>query len=76
MKTKYYRKAHIIRTINEDGSFADEPCMTNGAPSINAAKRRSRELQNKAGGLGNGSLRVVEKFPLILREGMREVENV
>lgn len=58
MKAKFFRKRHIIRTINDDGSFQDETCR-----SINAAKRRSRELQSKNGGLGAGSLKVVEKLP-------------
>ena len=60
MKTKYLRKAHIIRTLNDDGTFADEDCT-----SINKAKKRSRELQAKSGGMGNGSLRVVEAFPKV-----------
>ena len=52
MEPQYFRKGHVIRDVK--GS--DEDCKT-----INAAKRRSRELQKR---LGDGSLRVVDKLPL------------
>lgn len=50
---KFYRKGKVIRTPEGDETF----------PSMNTAKRRSRELQLANGGLGCGVLRVVEKLP-------------
>ena len=50
---KFFRKDKVIRTPEGDEAF----------PSVNTAKRRSRELQLANGGLGCGVLRVVEKLP-------------
>ena len=66
MKLKYLRKKHIIRTLSSEHSGMDEDKHyfgPDGTPSISAAKRASRELQNANGGLGRGSLKVVEEFP-------------
>ena len=67
MKTiKFLRKGATIRTINSDGSIQEEKTYfdpnNSKYPSINAAKRESRKLQNCAGGCGDQSLRVVTKF--------------
>lgn len=66
----FLRKKHIIRTLNEDGTYIDKHymCEQFGAPSlpsISAAKRASRDLQMANGGLGRGSLKVVEEFPML-----------
>ncbi len=53
--TKYYRKGKVIRSADRDQE----------SDSLNKAKRKSRELQQEEGGLGQGSLRVVEKLPEI-----------
>lgn len=63
MKAKFFRKDHIIREFTSDSEFTDHVCLTNKQPSINAAKRKSREMQTANGGMGNGALRVVEKLP-------------
>jgi len=63
MKAKFYRKGHIIREFHTDTEFTDHICLTNKLPSINEAKRRSSAFQRANGGLGMGSLRVVEKLP-------------
>jgi hypothetical protein len=76
MKTKFLRMKHIIRTLNEDGTFEDQHYTfklgKNALPSINAAKRASRALQEANGGMGAGSLRVVEKLPSADPVGLRE----
>lgn len=54
---KHFRKEHIIRSFNlADGSYEDQTYFTNNFPSINAAKRASRQI-------GLGKVRVVEKLP-------------
>lgn len=53
--TKFLRKRNIIREGEVDKVF----------PSISAAKRESRVLQQSNGGLGCGVLRVVTKFPAL-----------
>jgi hypothetical protein len=67
METKFLRMKHIIRTLNPDGSHEDQHYTHGKAPdqrpSISAAKRASRQLQVANGGMGMGSLRVVEKLP-------------
>ena len=63
MKAKFFRKGHIIREFISESEFTDHVCLMNKQPSINAAKRKSREIQAANGGMGNGSLRVVEKLP-------------
>lgn len=71
------RTFHMEDILDEDGKvigkkathFTDEHFkdpMNPKAPSINAAKRKSRELQAANGGLGMGSLRVVDKLPEVL----------
>lgn len=65
METKFLRKKHVIRTVNPDGTFEDKHYFMAGLqiPSISAAKRAARELQEANGGMGRGSLKVVEDFP-------------
>lgn len=66
METKFLRMKHVIRTLNEDGTHSDEHYKVPGndnLPSISAAKRASRLLQVANGGMGRGSLKVVDKFP-------------
>lgn len=56
---EYLRKGATIRTLNEDGTHEDKTYFDPNNPkypSINAAKRASRELPM-------GSLKVVTKFP-------------
>lgn len=50
MKTIFERKGKIIRYLVDDTSKAFD--------SINLAKRESRNLQDRNGGLGRGSLRL------------------
>jgi hypothetical protein len=66
---KFLRCAHVIRTINEDGTFTDQHYTFRDPnhgwkerPSISAAKRASRKLQEENGGLGKGSLVRVQKL--------------
>ena len=68
-KVKFLRKGHVIRTLNDDGTFIDEhytgmnrPLNISG-PSKSAAKRASRKLQEANGGMGCGVLKVVEDWP-------------
>jgi hypothetical protein len=68
MKTKFLRMKHVIRTLNDDGTFEDKHHFTAHKnpdvkiPSISAAKRASRALQIENGGMGRGSLRVVDSL--------------
>ena len=63
MAAKYLRCKATIRTLSEDGNHTDQTYFApDGLPSISAAKRKSRELQLAAGGLGRGSLKVVDSF--------------
>lgn len=73
---KYYRCGHIIRTVERDDTgritgYSDEHFMCGSGskahmqgrvPSINQAKKKSRELQKAEGGLGCGILQVVDKL--------------
>jgi hypothetical protein len=61
---KFLRCKHVIRTLSEDGNHTDEHfnCKRTSKPSISAAKRASRKLQMENGGLGMGSLQIVEKL--------------
>lgn len=52
-ETKFFRRRNVIRTPDGDKVFG----------SVNKAKQESRTIQEAAGGLGCGVLRVVEKFP-------------
>lgn len=56
-QVEYFRKGKTIRSVASGGG-SDEIFS-----SINAAKKASRKLQQKNGGLGCGVLSVVEKFP-------------
>lgn len=67
----FLRKKHIIRTLNADGTFEDKHYFNpKDVPSISAAKRASRDLQMANGGLGRGSLKVVEDFPKVEEEAL------
>ena len=56
METSYERKKHVIKSLQDSGV---ESFFTNGKPSINKAKKKSRELQQMNGGMGCGYVRVV-----------------
>ena len=56
-KTEFLRKGNVIRTMGS-------PEPDKKFDSINAAKKASRQLQQKNGGLGCGVLSVVDLFPL------------
>lgn len=74
MKLKYIRCKHIICTLNDSGFVESMKHHTyknrigQEVPSISAAKRESRKLQESDGGLGRGSLKVVQS--------MKELEYV
>lgn len=56
-KPLFFRKKNLIITVKEPGVAAGgavEHCK-----SINAAKRKSVELQKAHGGLGRGSVKVI-----------------
>lgn len=52
-EAEFFRKGQTIRGPEGDTAF----------PSINAAKRASRDIQHARGGLGRGALRVVTRMP-------------
>jgi len=54
-EAKFIRKGHIIRDAATGNTFFEGVDNTTGFSSINAAKRKSRELQPQ---LGDGTLRV------------------
>lgn len=73
-QVKFLRKKHIIRTLERDAEgniiggtdehfMGKNPLWGVQMPSISAAKRASRKLQEANGGMGRGSLRVVEEWP-------------
>jgi hypothetical protein len=68
-QVKFLRKKHVIGTLQEDGTFSDEHFTGRkhpkgpDFPSISAAKRASKKLQESNGGMGRGSLKVVEEWP-------------
>lgn len=57
-KPMHFRKDHVIRSFNEDGTFTDTPYFTGKIPSINAAKRASR-------GIGLHKVAKVDKLPSV-----------
>ena len=57
-KADFFRKGNVIRFVAFGGG-SDE-----NFSSINAAKKASRQMQQKNGGLGCGVLRVVDRFPV------------
>lgn len=61
---KFLRNGATIREIDDNNGHTDTTYYApdKKTPSINAAKRKSRTLQNCAGGCGDQSLRVVTKF--------------
>lgn len=56
MKATHKRKNHVITDLSTGESKA---YMTNDQPSINKAKKESRIIQLASGGLGCGSLYVL-----------------
>jgi hypothetical protein len=64
MKLKFIRCKHVILTLNDDGTVQGMDHYTDrfNKPSISAAKRASRKLQEENGGLGRGSLKTVATF--------------
>ena len=72
-KLKFIRCKHIIVELAEDGNHQIKPFFYKDRedkerPSISAAKRESRRLQQANGGLGMGSLKIVQS--------MKELENL
>ncbi|MAF24373.1 hypothetical protein CL634_02125 [bacterium] len=63
METLYYRKRNMI--MNSDGELQK-------FDSVNAAKRESRRLQKEVGVLGSGVLRVVDKFPKVVKSDAQD----
>ena len=56
-KAEFFRKGNVIRAMGS-------PEPDKKFDSINAAKKASRQMQQKNGGLGCGVLRVVDRFPV------------
>lgn len=60
MEAKYTRTRQIIRSVEVDAS--GKPVEWYDCETVNAAKRKSRELQLAAGGrLGSGVVRVARR---------------
>lgn len=65
---KYLRKDHIIRTLETKEGDEIIPARDEHFRSINQAKKASRKLQLENGGLGMGSLKLVDKLPALETE--------